>query len=51
MKTLLKFVVVNLIVLDALVAFAVIACWFYPQGVTEALDRLCVWIVIAGFKY
>lgn len=51
MKTLLKFVVANLLVLDAMVAFAITSCWLYPRWVTEVLDRFCALIVLAGMKY
>lgn len=51
MKTLLKFVVVNLLALDAMIAFTLISCWFYPSWVTQTLRPLCAHIVIAALKY
>lgn len=51
MKTLLKFVVVNLLVLDILIAFAITSCWLYPRWVAHLLQELCASIVIEVLKY
>lgn len=51
MKTLLKFAVANLLILDVVVFSIIYACFAQPRVVTHMLKELCACIVLAGLKY